>query len=318
MATHVIHDVESPSESPASAPIAEKGPFRSGTVALVGRPNVGKSTLLNALIGAHLVATARKPQTTRHRILGICTEDNAQLIFVDTPGIHQNAPRALNRRLNRTASAAINEVDVLAFIVAGNQFGEDDAYALDQLVKAKKPLLLVINKIDLLPQKEELLPFVEQMQERGKFNSTLLVSATKRNGLEQLKQALANALPIAAAQFDADELTDRPERFLAAEFIREQLIRLLGEELPYSSTVTIDSFTLEGKLRRVEAVIWVEREGQRAIVIGDGGARLKEIGTKARLAMERLFGGKVFLATWVKVKSGWSDDERALNDFGYE
>jgi GTPase len=179
-------------------------------------------------------------------------------------------------------------------------------------------LLLVINKVDLIKQKEDLLPFVEAIQARANFHAILMVSATKKSGFEQLRAALAQALPIAPAQFDADELTDRPERFIAGEFVREQLIRLLGEELPYASTVTIESFVVDKALRRVEATIWVEREGQRAIVIGEGGARLKEIGTKSRQAMERLFGGKVFLSTWVKVKSGWSDDERALSEFGYE
>jgi GTPase len=291
--------------------------FRCGTVALIGRPNVGKSTLLNALIGAHLAATARKPQTTRHRILGLSTNDQAQLIFIDTPGIHQKTPRALNRQLNRTAAQAISEVDVLAFVIDGLHFADDDAFALKQAAAAKKPVLLVINKVDRITDKERLLPFVQSLYERFEFCGTAMVSATKRKGLEELKSALIRQLPIAEAQYDADDLTDRPERFLAAEFVREQLIRLLGEELPYSSTVTIDEFTQEPKLKRVQATIWVERDGQKAIVIGEGGARLKEIGTKSRVAMERIFDCKVFLSLWVKVKSGWSDDERALRTFGY-
>jgi GTPase len=291
--------------------------FRCGTVALIGRPNVGKSTLLNALIGAHLAATARKPQTTRHRILGLSTNEQAQLIFIDTPGIHQKTPRALNRQLNRTAAQAISEVDVLAFVVDGLHFADDDAFALKQAAAAKKPVLLVINKVDRVTDKERLLPFVQSLYERFEFCGTAMVSATKRKGLEELKSALVRQLPIGEAQYDADDLTDRPERFLAAEFVREQLIRLLGEELPYSSTVTIDEFTQEPKLKRVQATIWVERDGQKAIVIGEGGARLKEIGTKSRVAMERIFDCKVFLSLWVKVKSGWSDDERALRTFGY-
>jgi GTPase len=291
--------------------------FRCGTIALIGRPNVGKSTLLNALIGAHLAATARKPQTTRHRILGLATDESAQLIFIDTPGIHQKAQRALNRQLNKTAAKAISEVDVLAFVVDGIHFEDDDALALKHAVAANKSVLLVINKIDRVTDKERLLPFVEAMYARHKFTGTVMVSATKRKGLEELKKALAKLLPVAEAQYDADDLTDRPERFLAAEFVREQLIRLLGEELPYSSTVTIDEFTLEPKLKRIQATIWVERDGQKAIVIGEGGARLKEIGTKSRIAMERIFDSKVFLSLWVKVKSGWSDDERALRQMGY-
>jgi GTPase len=291
--------------------------FRCGTIALIGRPNVGKSTLLNALIGAHLAATARKPQTTRHRILGLSTDESAQLIFIDTPGIHQKAQRALNRQLNKTAAKAISEVDVLAFVVDGIHFEDDDALALKHAAAANKPVLLVINKVDRVTDKERLLPFVEAMYARHKFTGTVMVSATKRKGLEELKKALAKLLPVGEAQYDADDLTDRPERFLAAEFVREQLIRLLGEELPYSSTVTIDEFTLEPKLKRIQATIWVERDGQKAIVIGEGGARLKEIGTKSRIAMERIFDSKVFLSLWVKVKSGWSDDERALRQMGY-
>jgi GTPase len=291
--------------------------FRCGTIALMGRPNVGKSTLLNALIGAHLAATARKPQTTRHRILGLSTDKEAQLIFIDTPGIHLKAPRALNKQLNRTAAQAISEVDVLAFVVDGLHFTDDDAHALKQAAAANKPVLLVINKVDRVTDKERLLPFVQSLYERFEFYSTVMVSATKRKGLNELKSALIRKLPIAEPQYGEDELTDRPERFLAAEFVREQLIRLLGEELPYSSTVTIDEFTQEPKLKRIQATIWVERDGQKAIVIGEGGARLKEIGTKSRIAMERIFDCKVFLSLWVKVKSGWSDDERALRTFGY-
>ncbi len=292
--------------------------FRCGTVAFIGRPNVGKSTLLNAMIGAHLAATARKPQTTRHKILGLSTDEQAQLIFIDTPGIHQKAPRALNKVLNRAAMQAISEVDVIAFVLDALHFGDDDQHALNAAVAAQKPLLLVMNKVDRVTDKERLLPFVEAMQARAKFVSILMVSATKKKGLSELKTALIKQLPEADAMFGPDELTDRSERFLAAEYVREQLIRLLGDELPYSSTVTIDEFTQEPKLKRVQATIWVERDGQKAIVIGDGGERLKMIGTKARQAMERLFGGKVFLSLWVKVKSGWSDDERALRLLGYE
>ena len=291
--------------------------FRCGTIAIIGRPNVGKSTLLNAMIGAHLAATARKPQTTRHRIIGLSTDENAQLIFVDTPGIHQKALRALNKQLNRTAAKAISEVDVLAFVLDGLHFLPDDELALKHAIAANKPVLLVINKVDRVTDKERLLPFVEQLYERHKFVDTVMVSATKRKGLEGLRTALSKLLPVGEAQYDAEDLTDRSERFLAAEFVREQLIRLLGEELPYCSTVTIDEFTQEPKMKRVQATIWVERDGQKAIVIGEAGARLKEIGTKSRVAMERIFDCKVFLSLWVKVKSGWSDDERALRQMGY-
>jgi GTPase len=292
--------------------------FRCGTIALVGRPNVGKSTLLNSLLGVHLAATAEKPQTTRHRILGVVTEPYAQLIFVDTPGIHEKANRALNHRLNRAASLAMSEVDLLVFMLAGTHFTDADRYALDQVRKAEKQVMLVINKVDLVKEKAELLPFVAELQQHGPFVGSLMVSAARKSGLAELKRALANTLPIGPAQFDPESLTDRSEKFLAAEFVREQLIRLLGEELPYASTVTIESYKTEPKLRRIDAVIWVERDGQKAIVIGENGARLKAIGSKARVAMERLFDGKVFLTLWVKVKNGWSDDERALSVFGYE
>jgi GTPase len=292
--------------------------FRCGTVALLGKPNVGKSTLLNAMIGAHLAATADKPQTTRHRILGINTDDVAQLIFLDTPGLHAKAPRALNRQLNRTAVQAIAEVDVLAFVTSGTRFTEDDEHALKQLITAGKPVVLIINKVDQVPDKALLLPFTTAMLARHPFVEIVMVSATKRTGLDRLKKALAKHLPAQAAIFEADEMTDRSERFIAAELIREQLVRLLGEELPYTSTVVIDEFKLDGTLKRISATIFVEREGQKAIVIGDAGARLKAIGSKSRLAMERLFDTKVFLQLWVKVKTGWSDDERALKQLGYQ
>lgn len=291
--------------------------FRSGHVALVGRPNVGKSSLLNALVGERLCIVSPKPQTTRHRILGVVTRDHGQIGYLDTPGMHVGKGKALNRQLNRTAHAALAEADVCVHVVEALHVTPEDRAVADAVFAAGRPCLLAVNKVDAVKDKTALLPFVAERAQAYAYEGVFLVSARRRDGLGALEEAIIAALPAREAQYDADTLTDRSERFLAAELVREQLMRRLGQELPYATTVEIERFELEGRLRRIHAAIWVEREGQKAIVIGDKGERLREIGTQARLAMERLFDGKVYLELWVKVRSGWSDDERALRELGY-
>lgn len=292
--------------------------FRCGTVALVGRPNVGKSTLLNALVGAHLSITADKPQTTRHRILGVRTEADGQLVLVDTPGLHRGGKRALNRQINQTAQSALADVDVVVWLLDCTRIGAEDQWVESLLKPLNKPLLIVLNKVDKLTDKARLLPLLTDYQQRWPAATIIPLSALKRDtGVERLVRAALRLLPEQPAWFDADTLTDRSERFLATEYVREQLIRRLGEELPYATTVTVDRFVTEGRLRRIDATIWVERDGQKAIVIGDGGARLKEIGSHARKRMETQWDGKVMLTLWVKVKAGWSDSDTALAQLGY-
>jgi GTP-binding protein Era len=291
--------------------------FHCGTIAIVGRPNVGKSTLLNRLIGQKLSITSRKPQTTRHRILGIKTTASAQLIYVDTPGVHRDGTRAMNRYMNRAALTAIHDVDAIVFVTEGLQFTDEDQFVLDQLRDAQAPVLLVINKVDEIAEKERLLPHLQHMAAKREFADIFPLSARKGDNVEALERKLVALLPEAEAVFPEDQLTDRNERFLAAEFIREKLMRALGQEVPYALTVEIEQFKQEGRLRRIAAVIWVEREGQKRIVIGKSGEMLKNVGKQAREDMEKLFGGKVFLELWVKVREGWSDDDRALRSLGY-
>jgi GTP-binding protein Era len=291
--------------------------FRSGHVALVGRPNVGKSSLLNALIGQRLCIVSPKPQTTRHRILGIVTRENGQIGYLDTPGMHSGTGKALNRQLNRTARNALADADVCVHVIEALRFDAEDRAVAAAIAEVGVPCLLAINKIDALKDKTALLPFIAERADEGAHAGTYLVSARRRDGLDALESAIVANLPEREPLYDADTLTDRSERFLAAELVREQLMRQLAQELPYATTVEIERFELEGRLRRIHAAIWVEREGQKAIVIGDKGERLRDMGTRARLAMERLFDGKVYLELWVKVRSGWSDDERALREFGY-
>ncbi|MCK9488446.1 MAG: GTPase Era [Xanthomonadales bacterium] len=296
--------------------------FRSGHVAVVGRPNVGKSSLINALLGERLCIVSPKPQTTRHRVLGVVTREQGQIGYLDTPGMHvAGTGKALNRQLNRTAAATLAEADVNVHVVEALRFDAEDRAVRKAVLAAGRPCLLAINKIDTIKDKGALLPFIAehggaQADGQGGYGGVFLVSARRRDGLQALEEAIIQVLPEQEALYDADTLTDRSERFLAAELVREQLMRQLGQELPYATTVEIEQYTLEGRLRRIHAGIWVEREGQKAIVIGAKGARLREIGTQARLAMERLFDGKVHLELWVKVRSGWSDDERALREMG--
>lgn len=292
-------------------------PFRCGYVSIVGRPNVGKSTLLNRLVGQKVSITSRKPQTTRHRILGIKSVEHAQLVYVDTPGVHRDTPRAINRHMNRAALGAMQDVDAVVFVVEGLQWEDDDQYVLDALQETRAPVLLVVNKVDEISEKETLLPHLQKLGALRTFAEVVPMSARKGTNIETLEQRLINLLPVSEPIYDLEQVTDRSERFIAAEFIREKLMRSLGQEVPYALTVEIEQFKMDGALRRIAAVILVEREGQKRIVIGKGGSGLKDVGRAARLEMEKMFGGKVFLELWVKVREGWSDDERALRSLGY-
>jgi len=298
--------------------MAGDGLRRCGYVAIVGRPNVGKSTLLNYLLGQKISITSRKPQTTRHQVLGIKTQDNHQIIFVDTPGLHLNAGKAINRYMNRAASAAIRDVDVVVFVVDRTAWTEEDAAVLQQITQAARPTLLVLNKVDLLADKEELLPHLQLLAQKADFAAILPVSALRRHNVDALEARILEFLPTADYFFPEDQITDRSQRFLAAEIVREKIMRQLGDELPYAITVEIEQFAQEDEILHISAVIFVERKGQKKILIGDKGARLRSIGSEARRDMESMFDSKVMLRLWVKVKSGWSDDERALRSLGYE
>ena len=291
--------------------------FHCGYVAIVGRPNMGKSTLLNHVLGQKLSITSRKPQTTRHNILGIKTEANHQIIFVDTPGIHKANKRAMNRYMNRVAIRSLVDVDVVLFVVEALHWTDEDQIVFDHLKESSIPVIAVVNKVDRVKDKERLFPFLQQLAAMDRFTSILPISATKGDNLSELEEQICRLLPEGVPFFPEDQITDRSVRFLAAELIREKLMRRLGEELPYALTVEIEQFKEEAKLLRISAVIWVERDNQKSIVIGKKGSQLKEIGKQAREDMERMFDNKVFLQLWVKVKSGWSDDERALQSLGY-
>lgn len=292
--------------------------MRSGFVALVGRPNVGKSTLLNALIGQKVSIVTRKPQTTRHRILGVHNRDDAQIVYVDTPGLHRAERTAMNRYLNRAASHALRDVDAAVLVVVAQRWTDEDEMAVERLAGVEAPVLLAVNKVDRVRDKQQLLPFIDEIGRRRPFAAVVPVSALRRVNLPALEQEIASVLPAGEPLFPSDQVTDRSERFMAAELVREQLMRVLGEELPYATTVEIEAFEEEGRLRRVAAVVWVERQGQKKIVIGQGGSRLKRIGTDAREEMERVLDVRVYLQLWVKVREGWSDDERALRSLGYD
>jgi GTP-binding protein Era len=292
-------------------------PFRAGTVAVVGRPNTGKSTLINRLVGAKVSIVSPKAQTTRHRLLGIATFPAGQLLLVDTPGIHGKQARAMNRYMNRAARGAVEGVDAAVLVIEAGRWQDDDALAFAALKDSGVPVVLVINKVDREPDKSKLLPFIAKVTEGRDFAAVHPLSALKGKGTDALVATLLGLVPEGEPLYAEDEITDRSERFLAGELVREQLMLRLGEELPYSATVEIESFAEDGNLLRIAAVIWVEREGQKPIVIGKGGERLKAISTSAREGMEKLFGRKVFLETWCRVREGWSDDEAALRRFGY-
>jgi GTP-binding protein Era len=292
-------------------------PFRAGTVAVLGRPNVGKSTLINSLVGAKVSIVSPRPQTTRHRLLGIATFPVGQLMLVDTPGIHGKQARAMNRYMNRAARGAVEGVDAAILMIEAGRWGDDDALAYSALKESGVPTVLVINKVDKLADKTQLFGFITEVTTGRDFVSVHPISALKRKGTEALVKDLLSLVPESEPHYAEDEITDRSQRFLAGELVREQLMLRLGDELPYAATVEIEKFEEDGALLRIAAVIWIERESQKAIVIGKGGERMKAISTGARLGMERLFDRKVFLETWVRVREGWSDDEAALGRFGY-
>lgn len=290
--------------------------FRAGFIAIVGRPNVGKSTLLNALVGEKISITSRKPQTTRHRIVGIHGDDTAQWVFVDTPGFQLQHRNALNRAMNQTVTEALGSVDVIVFVVEALHYDKRDGQ-VKQLLPHNRPVILVINKTDTVKEKERLLPFIERMAAEFPFAAIVPTSAQTKSQIADLLETIRPHLPEGPPLYDQDDLTDRSERFLAAEAVREKIFRFLGDEVPYSTSVMIEKFEQEGDLRRIHAAIIVDKEGQKGILIGKGGEKLKAIGSQARRDLERLFGGKVFLEVWVKVKSGWADDERAVKSLGY-
>jgi len=291
---------------------------RVGYVAIVGRPNVGKSTLLNHILGQKISITSRKPQTTRHRIMGIKTEGTSQALFVDTPGIHQDAPKAINRYMNRAATSSMVDVDLVLFVVDGLKWTDNDMHVLASLKNSHSSVILVVNKVDRVEDKQRLLTHLQFLAEQFEFKEIFPVSAIKGDNLDELEEKIMAFLPEGKPFYDEDQITDRSERFMVAELIREKIMRQLGDELPYEMTVEVEEFLCEPGLITISAAILVERDSQKSIVIGKQGQRIKKIGTDARLDMEDLLESKVMLNLWVKVKSGWSDDERALRSLGYK
>ncbi|MCL9846413.1 GTPase Era [Ralstonia solanacearum] len=305
-----------PSQTPAGVPEG----FRCGMVAIVGRPNVGKSTLMNALVGQKVSITSRKAQTTRHRITGIQTTDDAQFVFVDTPGFQTRHATALNRSLNRAVTSTLTSVDAVLFVVEAGRYGPDDAKVLS-LLPRETPVILIVNKVDRLDaytRAEMVAVFLQDMAQVFPFKEIVPMSAKNRDDILRLLGIVRQYLPEGEPMYDPEALTDRSERFLAAEIVREKVFRWTGDELPYSSTVVVDKFETEGRLRRVFVTILVDRDAHKAMIIGAKGAKLKQISTEARMDMEKLFDGKVYLEVWVKVKSGWADNEAGLRAYGYE
>ena len=290
---------------------------RAGFVAIVGRPNVGKSTLLNRLVGQKVSIVSSKAQTTRHRVTGILSTDNVQFVFVDTPGFQTRRGNALNRAMNRTVSQALSGVDLVFLVIEAGRFNDEDRAALDA-IPSETCVVLVINKVDRLEDKSSLLPFIDQVRGLREFAEIVPVSAEHGRNCDTLVAAVASLLPEGPPIYGPDEITDRGERFFAAEFLREKLFRLLGDELPYGLTVEIEKFETEGRLRRIHAAVIVDKPAHKGIVIGKGGEKLKKAASQARIEMEKMFDGKVFLETWVKVRGGWADNERALKSLGYE
>ncbi|WP_110664990.1 GTPase Era [Salinicola halophilus] len=292
-----------------------------GFVAIVGRPNVGKSTLMNRILGQKVSITSRRPQTTRHQIMGIKTEGEAQFVYVDTPGMHQQTKdrnKAINRFMNQAASQALRDVDCVVFIVDRTRWTDEDQVVLDKLTHVKAPVILAVNKVDRLEDKTTLLPWLESLSIRREFAAILPLSAKHGSNVPELEAEVAKCLPENVHYFPEDQITNKSQRFLAAELVREKVMRQLGDELPYQMTVEIEEFRDEGRVIHISALMLVERQGQKKILIGDKGDRIKKIGTEARQEMERAFDAKIMLNLWVKVKRGWSDDDRALRSLGYD
>lgn len=291
--------------------------FRCGYVAIIGRPNVGKSTLLNHILGQKLCITSRKPQTTRHQILGIKTSENAQVIYVDTPGVHKDSTRAMNRYMNRAANSIIDDVNVILFVVEAGVWTDKDEWVFEKIKSTSNPVVLVINKVDQLENKDTLLPYMQKLSQMYSFKAIIPVSALKGKYIPELETEVESLLDISEPFYPEDQYTDRSMKFLAAEIIREKLTRQLGQELPYDLTVMIEKFEEINNNINISAVILVERKNQKPIIIGKSGQRLKKVGTQARIDMEKMFGCKVFVEIWVKVKEGWADDEQMLKSLGY-
>ncbi|GAA6153713.1 GTPase Era [Pseudoteredinibacter isoporae] len=293
-------------------------PQRCGYIAIVGRPNVGKSTLLNHVLQQKISITSRKPQTTRHNVLGIKTEGPSQFIYVDTPGLHLQHSRAINRYMNRAATTALRDVDLVVFLVDRLAWTDEDDMVVKRLQNLSCPIILAVNKVDILDDKEQLLPHLQALMEKLPIDEVVPISALRGHNLEALETEVEKRLPEGMHFFPEDQITDRSSRFMAAEIVREKITRQLGDELPYQMTVEVEDFSAEGHVLHISALILVERDGQKRILIGDKGSKIKNIGSQAREDMERLFDCKVMLKLWVKVKSGWSDDERALRSLGYD
>lgn len=291
---------------------------RCGYVAIIGRPNVGKSTLLNNIMGQKISITSKKPQTTRHQLLGIKTTPNCQFLYVDTPGIHGNEARAINRYMNRSAKSVVRDVDVVVFVLDRMEWHDDDDIAAETVRRRGDHLIIAINKVDLVKDKEQLLPYLAQLQNKFPGAELVPIAAEKGENVDRLESLIESKLPPGKALFPDDQITDRSTRFLVAETIREKIMRQLGEEVPYSATIQIESFKDSGKTIHIEAVVFVERDGQKAILIGKKGEKLKRIGTDARLDIETLLERKVMLNIWVKVKANWSDDDNALKSLGFD
>lgn len=316
-------DEQSPAEldallGKAFGGVVQKQDTHCGYVAIVGRPNVGKSTLMNHILGQKLSITSRRPQTTRHQILGIKTNGSAQTVYVDTPGLHLKEHKAINRYMNKAASSSLTDVDVVVFVVDRTYWNEDDDLVLEKLQNVQAPVILCVNKVDRAKDKNSLLPYLEKLSSKFKFAEIVPISATKGHNVESLEGIIEKMLPESMHYFPDSQVTDKSQRFLAAEMVREKIMRQLGDELPYSVTVEIEEFKPKKNILHVSALILVERSGQKKIVIGDKGEQIKIIGRDARKDMERFFDTKVMLNLWVKVKGGWSDDERALKSLGYK
>lgn len=296
----------------------ESDQTRSGFVAIVGRPNVGKSTLLNQILQQKISITSKKAQTTRHRILGIDTEGQNQVVYVDTPGLHSDEKKAINRLMNRAASSAIGDVDLVLFVVDSTVWNDEDQMVLEKIKRSQRPVILIINKVDQVKDKAELLPHIQHVSGLHNFADILPLTARSGEHIPVLKKIVQGYLQAGVHMFPDDYVTDRSVRFMAAEAVREKLMRLTGDELPYSTTVEVEKYeTHESGTTHIHALILVERDSQKRMVIGQGGSKLKEVGQQARRDIEKLIGGKVHLILWVKVKSGWADDERALRSLGY-